>query len=310
MEVKNAFEAARSATAEYAQNLGQHDRDLASYQAEIGRVLNKYEADYQRVFTSWAGEQRQYLDKFGTDITEARDKFMGKIEIYRAGVTKNSEQAQLDQQRLSHLADLETDVSKYNALQASQIELADYQASLQQHERDIAELQASVDKDLTQFRSDFEKAVEPWKAEQTFHLDKFRSDTEINKAAIQAAVADYQREVDRVIRQAEITAQEASQTSQLATDVAIQNQAKDVETQVNQFQSALVRYREEINGFSAELRGTLEEIRIEAEVMANKLRMLQFDRNRLKEQYSEVAMSTMRYYNGHARKQGVFMHEY
>lgn len=310
VDLQNKLQTTQIELQEYGLNLQRHSQEMANYEAEITRVLQKWESDYKRVLEAWSVEQRQYIDYYAAQLNASRDAFMASVEVYRAGVERNAQQAQLDQQRLTRVAELTTDTDLQNKAQTAQVALREYELSLQQHASDLAEAQATIDRNVTDFRENFLKAFEPWKVQQSLHLEKYGQDIAANQAQLQADITAYGRLVDKEFEKARISAQEAAQTAQQATEVALQNKAQQMQAQLQEYQSRLALHSEEISSFDAQIRTLIQAMTAEAEVMANKLRMLQYDKSRLAGQYEEVKLALMRYYNGYSRKQGVWMHEF
>lgn len=81
----------------------------------------------------------------------------------------------------------------------------------------------------------------------------------------------------------EITAREAAQTAEQATQVDLQNKAKQLEADVREYEMKLQRFQGELGQYERAVETTFRKIEASIGRRKESLRMLTFDRNRLQE---------------------------
>lgn len=113
-----------------------------------------------------------------------------------------------------------------------------------------------------------------WKVELEEDMMQFTAEAEAYRALVQKA-----------IRQAELNLQEAIAAAQHTDDIAIKNQAARLENETASWTALARKHESEWAAYSANVQALVREIEINVSATGQKLRMFQYDLNRIAEEY-------------------------
>ena len=250
------------------------------------------------------------LEEIQTTIQDERNEFDKELAQYRQDAEHKIQQAQITLQEEIKNADMATRVSLENERATFEALVADWRADLELYTAQIQEYRVSVDAVIQQFSVQLDPEIQVYSISRQTEADVFRTEVQDARNALEAEITDYQAEVQRIIRQAEITAQEAAQTAQQETEVNIRNAAETIRAAIEQYASSLNRFSGEIEVYRQNVASLLEQLVSESQVMGNKLRSMEFDRQRLERKYEKSLMAARLYYRSFKPNQGVFHHEF
>ena len=140
-------------------------------------------------------------------------------------------------------------------------------------------------------------------------LSVFQSEMQDQMNVFNDANVEYQSSIQDAIEQARITLQEAREDAQLSTSVSLANEAKTLEAAVTEYIQTLQKYGQEIASYGAQVQATVQEWGISLQRGTNEAKMLQFDWNRVAEEYKRAFLNYVKSYSGMPRVQ-VWHHEF
>lgn len=284
----------RLALEEYAQGLARHDRLVSTYAADLGAVIQKWQSDFQRIFQAWAQEQSLHMDEFRAQIDAEASAFSGAMQDHLKEADRVLAQAQLDQQRLSRVAEISTDVSVQNEAKTLEAAVADYSQELAKYRDQFAVFAGDANLVLQKYTAQLDPKVRIFEVERRTDVEHLVAKVSDARGALEAETAEYNASVQRLIEQARITAQEAGQTAENATNVAVQNKARTLEAAISDYAQELTLFQAKVALHSAEVEAALGQINAENIARQRKLRMLQSDRATITRMYQEQRARYMR----------------
>lgn len=276
-------------------------------------------------FTDWETAQTnddtelmsEELKKISADLraidqslTDSQGEFNSNLESYRGDVQKKLAQAQLDQDRLVEGARLADNLALQNEFNRAKIDLETYSGKLGQYNADLESYNRKISVVIEKWKSDFDRVFRAWVEEQGLHLQKYRSEVEAAGIGFGAEMQNYKSGVDRLITKAQIARSEAEQTAAQSTQISTINKAKSFEAQISAAELTLRKHSSDVEQYLSQVEGQVKRIEAENAAMAGKLRMMQFDKNRITQEYNEAAANLFGFYSSYAKNQSVFMHEY
>ena len=239
------------------------------------------------------------LATFNARISDANNQLSEDNLEYQAEVGKRLEQARLDQQRILQVAQNDNEVSLRHEAERVGTELREYEFKLAQFAQD-RESYINQSRLVTEaYDKAFDKALRPWAQKNEISLAVYGTDIQAQKTVLDAQMADFNADVQAAMENARIGRSEAEQTASQSTEVAVRNKAENMRAQIASFEASLTQFQADIGRSAATVENKIKATMAEAEVMGNKLRMLNFDRNRVVSQYNQAKSNYMRFYWPH-----------
>lgn len=278
----------------YAQSLARHDRLVSTYAADIGAVVQKWQSDFQRIFQAWAQEQALHMDEFRAQIDAEASAFSGAMQDHIKEADRVLAQAQLDQQRLARAAELATETSVQNEARTLEAAVADYSQELARYRDQLAVFSADASLVLQKYSAQLDPKVRVFEVERRTSVEHLAAKVSDARSALEADVTSYNASVQKIIEQARVTAQEAAQTAENATTVALQNKARTLEAAISDYAQELTLFQVKVALHGNEVEAALGQINAENIARQRKLRMLQSDRATITRMYQEQRARYMR----------------
>ncbi len=175
-----------------------------------------------------------FISAFQSDMQNQLNIFNEGNAVYQASIQRNIEQARINAQDAQQEANLKL-----------QEENQEYASTLQKYQADVSKYQAEVGKEvqeytqkLSRYQLELNTVFQAWQKTESDNLQIFNSDiqnelneynanNDIYQANIQAEIAKHNSDLQKVINQAQIDAQDAQREADLATDVSKFNKQQD-----------------------------------------------------------------------------------
>lgn len=232
---------------------------LERYAAEIQRVKEEWDLDYKKAVEPWSIEQSNQLALYQQDIANEVNEFQKEVVAYQQDANHKVEQARITLQEAIADARASTDIAAQNAAKALESLAADYDRELARFQAQLQTYSAEVERQVQQFNANYQKAFEPWREQQSLYLQEYAQDVAAERDRFQGQMQDHMREVDRIIQQAQITAQEALTQAQLTTDTALKNEAQTLAAAVQDYESELTLYRAKTELYGLETNAVVQQ---------------------------------------------------
>jgi hypothetical protein len=263
--VRNKAQTLAALIADWEADAKVFEAGLAGYQAEVGRVVETWRINFQKAVEPWAQQQKMYLEQYALDVENEKAEFEKDVAIYRQDAAHKIEQVRATLQEALTNAQNSTEVAIRNKAQTLAAAIADWDADTKVYQSALSTYEQEISRVLEKWKLDFQKAYEPWLANQQLYLQKYTTDLQQEVEATKVEVVDYELESKRLMDQAQVTLQEALANARASTDVAMQNRAKALEAaiadwqgDVQKFEMDLAKYREDalrtINQFEGNLK--------------------------------------------------------
>lgn len=281
---------------DYVQGLARYDRQLAEYQAKIGRQVTAWETEYKKAFEPWAKQQSDYLQKLQLDIAAESDAFAGAMQDHMREADRILQQAQISLEAARETARLATDTAQKNEAQTLAAAIQDYTLELQLYTEKTRLYQLEVEAVVQQYTADLDRSIQIYNVETGVDVQRYGAEVTNARAAFEKDLAVYRAALERNNLAAQIAAQEAETNARLATDTAVRNAAETTQAAIASYQSVLQKFQSDLEHYSQQVRAALDEQRVLGDSLANKLRMMNFDRDRQEKRYQQRWSSFVRNY--------------
>lgn len=202
---------------------------------------------------------RTYLEQYASDVQNELYEYNKEVEEYRAEVQKRMEQARLDQERRNLEAQQADSVAVQNEAQTLQAAIANYREELSLFDGKIALYQAEVEAQVKEHIANTQNTLRKFQIQRETEIAKFQADIQDARNVFDANLASFQANANKIIRQAEIAAQEAAQTAQQATDVALRNKAQTLQAEVEDYAATLRQFQQDLALYQAKVQAKIEQ---------------------------------------------------
>jgi len=244
-EIEAASQSMQSTVQDNQIILAKYSNELKSFDSQVQKEIAVINADLQNE-----------LNEFNKENVRYQANIQAELAKHNSDLQKVMTQAQLDAQDAQQEAALATDVAKFNKAQDQVLDLgnkakametliADNNSIIQKYGAELNSYQSSIQSEvqeysqkLARYQVEISTVTEAWaKTEsdslQQYQLDiqnelnEFNKDSTIYQANIQAELAKHNSDLQKVLTQAQIDAQDAQQEAALTTDVEKFNKAQD-----------------------------------------------------------------------------------
>jgi hypothetical protein len=297
--VRNKAQTLAALIRDWEADVERFQMQIATYKEEVTRQLDEFDRNFMRVYEPWKTDQELYLHKQKLELDAESASFSGKMQDHQLECERLIQQAQLDQQRLLQDAAIATDVSKQNELQTMAALLGDYQMELARYQAMTELYQVQVQAVVAQYSTKLELQIRSYEAQGQIGVARYQSEVANAKAVLDANVAAYQAGVERNALAAQILRQEYQQIASQATEVSVVNKAKTMEALIADYELELRLYGEAIKIYGTKSEALIMEQKQLTETISAKLRMMNFERQRLNEYFMRAKQAFLRFFWPH-----------
>ena len=214
---------------------------------QYGVTLDKYKTDITAKYQEYQLNLQSYVQGSQIALTNALNTFNSNVEVYRATIQENLAQAQLDQQRLVQSAQMATDIAEKNKLNEFNASVQLYEDTLKKYAEDLNLYQSTVASEVQVYTQN----LRVWEVNVNSLLQKYSIDLQNNLNSFQALNVPYQANLQVVLSQAQLDQQRLIQIARNTDDVNLQNSAKTLETQIQQYLAILQKYQDDLGLYSS-----------------------------------------------------------
>ena len=125
-------------------------------------------------------------------------------------------------------------------------------------------------------------------------LTEWKMELEEDMMVFTAEAEAYRANVQKAVRQAELNLQEAIAAAQHTDDIDLKDQASRLENETASWTAAARKHEQDWSAYSAEVQSLSQEIQTNVAATGQKLRMWQYDLNRIREEYQLARSSYVR----------------
>ena len=248
------------------------------------------------------GKLQTEVQAFQSETSEAVQSFQSKVDAYNSEIQGEIQQVQAVLQE--YQADVDAYVSEVQSLveqeglevQAFQAEVQAFQSETQAEASRIQSEVRAFEGELQSYRTAIETKVQEFTTELDRKLQQYQAQGNVEstfqqlalegeQARVQAAMNEFQAEVEKEIQQAQLVAQEAQQTAQNAQEVELQNAAQQLQADVQEYGSTLQQYDADLQRVQLEIEKTFREAEIDTQQRSKRLEMMAFDLRRMRSRY-------------------------
>jgi len=215
------------------------------------------------------------LAQYKVDIENSIAKFNEAKTVYEAGVQKNLNQAQLDQQRLVEAARLTTDVNLKNEAEAAATAAQLYSSVMAKYQGDLKRYSDQVQLAITVYQANlslfqFGGALQlQWLA--AVINNEWHDFERLNTV--------YQATILRAVEQAKLDQVRLLEAARLTTDVNLKNRAEGAALAVQLYSAVLQKFQGDLKSYSDQVQSTVQAYQVN-------LSRLQSERATLLQAYS------------------------
>ena len=265
------------------------------YRAEAELVLAKFNAEFQNDLALFRINKETDVAEFGARIQDASNLLQANLTVYNATVGRNQAQAQISAQEAAQTAQIETETTLGNKSRKIQAELENYANALAHFRVLLDQETQDVGHALQEWVTQAQIDVDIWFKTRTTDLEKYSLDIQNNRGTLEKTITELNEESNRKIKAAEIARSEAQQTASQATEISVMNAAKNMEAKINQFSSQMALFAQQISLFSSQAEVVFAKQKIDTESKNAKLRLMNFDRQRIEQSYETKKAAYLRY---------------
>lgn len=258
VNIQNEIQTAQALVQDYQADLGRYQAQLSTFSAEMARVKEEWEINYKKAVEPWQIEQSTQLQLYSQDIQNELNEFNKELSAYQQDANQKVEQARITLQKSLNDAKSSTDVDVQNKARALEAEITEYDKSLSRFQAQVSTYSSEIERQIQTYSLAYQKAMDPYEKKLSLELQKYNVDLKSSGDAYSGAIQDHMREADRILQQAQITAQEASNTAQLSTEASIRNEAETAATALQNYSGQLSLYSAKVELYNLELQAVLQ----------------------------------------------------
>ena len=328
VNLQNAAKTMDALMQDYRLTIQKYEISLAQYQADIQKEIaiysnkmSRYQLELNINYTAWLEEQNDRIKKFQsqlsanqvdyqrqeaimqsdlqkalTDATEAnkialankREEARDAIENNNAAIAKYQAEAQV------YSNEIQKDIQSYN----SKLEAASQsmQSTIQDNQNKIAK----YSNELKSYDSQVQKETSVIQANLQNELNEFNKENVRYQANVQAKLAKHQSDLQKVLTQAQLNAQDAQQEAALAVDVEKFNKAQDqalaLENAAKQIEDVIADNNSKIQKYGSELTSYQSQVQAEVQEHGQKLSRYQSEISIIMEAWSKTESDSLQQY--------------
>lgn len=294
VDVQNRARELEAAIADFQADVSVFQSGLQRYEAEIARQVQTFQLEYQKEFESWQRQQALYMEKYAQDLQNESAEFQKELSIYQQDAAHKIEQARIALQEALSDAQSSTDVNVRNKAASLEAAIQDYNLELSLFQSKLNLYQAKVEVELQEYSAALDREIQLYGTQNSIKIERYGTLLQNARSKFEKELAVYNAGVQLNNLQAEIAAREASQTASDATNVALQNKARQLEKEVQEYQSVIAKYQSDLQSYSQQVDAALSNQGVLTESVAAKIRMLAFDKERHESRYMQRFRAFMR----------------
>ena len=328
VNIQNAAKAMDRLIQDYRLTIQKYEAQLSQYQADVQKEIAtysnkmaKYQLEVNINYTAWLEEQNDRLKKYQaelnanqidyqrqeaimqsdlqkalTDATEAnkialankREEAKDAIENNNAAIAKYQAESQI----------YSSNIQKDNQSYSTKLEAASQ--SMQSTVQDNQIILAKYSNELKSFDSQVQKEIAVINADLQNELNEFNKENVRYQANIQAELTKHNSDLQKVITQAQLDAQDAQQEAALATDVAkfnkAQDQVLDLENKAKAMEKLIADNNSIIQKYGAELNSYQSSVQSEVQTYSQKLARYQAEISIVIEAWAKTESDSLQQY--------------
>lgn len=259
IDLRSAIQQTQGQVEVLRSQLQRYQIEAEVYRAVVEGEVAEFRANLELATGPVQAQQGLYIQKYGGELATEVQRFQTENEQYIKQIDVAIEDARLAQTRLLEQAGMETNVEVQNRIQEAQTALAEYERELARYQAQLAQYQAQVTGVFEEFRLEYQKAFEPWATEQRLHLELYGQKVQESMQEYRAVVEDHMREIDREMRNADLTLARLTTNAQLLTQAGLQNEAQRLQAQVEKYRQSLELVRTEVELYLARVNAAIQE---------------------------------------------------
>lgn len=251
---QNELQTLQAEIQEYVNVLQRHSLEVQKYQITVSKETQEWQANTQKDLSNWQAYNTSLIQQYSSDIQNELNEFNKEVIAYQTDFNHILEQAKIKLQENTVELQIETDVTKQNALQVMQATIQDYVLTLQNYSNAIQAYQAETNAEVSEWQANTQKDLGNWQSYNSLLIQQYSNDIQNELNEFNKENVAYQLDAQHIIEQARITMQEATAQAQLTTDVAVKNKAQtltaliqDYVLELQKFTSDVQLYQQNIN---------------------------------------------------------------
>ena len=294
VDVQNQLRAFEAQVQEYQSELARYETQLSEYASDTQAQLEEYQAAFQNAFSTWREQQALYMQQYAQDLQNESAEFQKELAIYQQDAAHKIEQARIALQEALSDAQSSTDINVRNKAASLEAAIQDYNLELSLFQSKLNLYQAKVEVELQEYSAALDREIQLYGTQNSIKIERYGTLLQNARSKFEKELAVYNAGVQLNNLQAEIAAREASQTASDATNVALQNKARQLEKEVQEYQSVIAKYQSDLQSYSQQVDAALSNQGVLTESVAAKIRMLAFDKERHESRYMQRFRAFMR----------------
>jgi hypothetical protein len=277
---------------EYIQKLSKYQNELNVYQAEVqkevqeyGQKLSRYQLEMGTAYTAWVETENRGIKRFQAELSDAQADYQSRATEFQGELQKkitdaqeankialqnksqeardaiennNAALAKYGSESQNYSANIQKGIQSYNAElqsagQTMQAIITDNQAKMSKYSNELKSFDSQIKKEMSVIQADIQN-----------ELNEFNKENVRYQANVQAELAKHQSDLQKVLTQAQLNAQDSQQEAALITDLdkfnkaqdqalALANAAKQIEDVIADNGSKIQKYSAELQAYQAEV---------------------------------------------------------